>query len=74
MIAEAAHRHSDLMVFPELFATKHTGAPAREMAEPIPEGEISQTLGVPVGTSKARLHRAREMLRERLGEAMREYA
>jgi len=42
--------------------------------EGFPHGEISQALGVPVGTSKARLHRAREMLREALGEAMREYA
>ncbi len=42
--------------------------------EGFPHGEISRALGVPVGTSKARLHRAREMLREKLGEAMREYA
>ena len=37
-------------------------------------GEIAETLGVAVGTSKARLFRARELLREALGEAMREYA
>jgi RNA polymerase sigma-70 factor (ECF subfamily) len=37
-------------------------------------GEIAEALGVAVGTSKARLFRARELLREALGEAMREYA
>ena len=36
--------------------------------------EIGEVLGVPVGTSKARLSRAREMLRESLGDAMMEYA
>ena len=36
--------------------------------------EIGGVLGVPVGTSKARLSRARAMLREALGDAMREYA
>jgi RNA polymerase sigma-70 factor (ECF subfamily) len=36
--------------------------------------EIGEVLGVPVGTSKARLSRAREILRDALGEAMREYA
>jgi RNA polymerase sigma-70 factor (ECF subfamily) len=42
--------------------------------EGFPHGEIAKTLGVAVGTSKARLFRARELLREALGEAMREYA
>lgn len=36
--------------------------------------EIGDVLDVPVGTSKARLSRAREILREALGEAMGEYA
>ncbi len=36
--------------------------------------EIAQTLGVAVGTSKARLFRARARLRELLGDEMREYA
>ena len=36
-------------------------------------GEIAATLGVPEGTSKARLSRAREKLRARLGDAMKEY-
>jgi len=36
--------------------------------------EIAEVLGVAVGTSKARLHRARELLRGALGEEMREYA
>lgn len=36
--------------------------------------EIGEVLGVPVGTSKARLSRARELLRAALGESMREYA
>ena len=42
--------------------------------EGFPHGEIAETLGVAVGTSKARLFRARELLRQALGEAMREYA
>lgn len=42
--------------------------------EGFPHGEIAEALGVAVGTSKARLFRARELLRESLGEAMREYA
>ena len=42
--------------------------------EGFPHGEIAEALGVAVGTSKARLFRARELLREALGEAMREYA
>ena len=42
--------------------------------EGFPHGEIAEALGVAVGTSKARLFRARELLRETLGEAMREYA
>lgn len=42
--------------------------------EGFPHGEIAKTLGVAVGTSKARLFRARELLRQALGEAMREYA
>jgi len=41
---EAASRHSDLLVLPELFATKQTGREPREMAEPVPGGEISQML------------------------------
>ena len=36
-------------------------------------GEIAEALGVAVGTSKARLSRARAKLRELLGNAMREY-
>lgn len=36
--------------------------------------EIAQVLGVAVGTSKARLSRARAQLRELLGDAMKEYA
>lgn len=50
-IAEAAHRHSDLVVLPELFATKHTGVPMRDMGEPVPGGEIAETLA-----SSARQH------------------
>lgn len=42
--------------------------------EGFPHREIAQTLGVAEGTSKARLFRARELLREALGEGMREYA
>jgi RNA polymerase sigma-70 factor (ECF subfamily) len=42
--------------------------------EGFPHGEIAEVLGVAVGTSKARLFRARELLREVLGEEMREYA
>ena len=42
--------------------------------EGYPHQEIAKALGVAVGTSKARLFRARELLREALGEAMREYA
>ncbi len=42
--------------------------------EGFPHGEIADALGVAVGTSKARLFRARELLRQALGEAMREYA
>lgn len=41
---EAAYRHSDLLVFPELFATKQTGMQPQEMAEPVPGGEITRTL------------------------------
>lgn len=42
--------------------------------EGFPHKDIAEVLGVAVGTSKARLHRARELLRESLGEEMREYA
>jgi len=42
--------------------------------EGFPHAEIAEALGVAVGTSKARLFRARELLRESLGEAMGEYA
>lgn len=42
--------------------------------EGFPHGEIAEALQVPVGTSKARLHRARKLLRRSLGEAMGEYA
>ncbi len=42
--------------------------------EGFPHNEIAEVLGVAVGTSKARLHRARELLRGLLGEEMREYA
>ena len=44
LAAEAGYRHSDLLVLPELFATKQTGMEPRDMAEPVPGGEISQTL------------------------------
>jgi RNA polymerase sigma-70 factor (ECF subfamily) len=37
-------------------------------------GDIAGILGVPEGTSKARLSRARERLRATLGDAMKEYA
>lgn len=37
-------------------------------------GDIAAALGVAEGTSKARLHRAREKLRTSLGDAMQEYA
>ncbi len=42
--------------------------------EGYPHGEIAEALQVPVGTCKARLHRARDLLRKTLGEAMGEYA
>jgi RNA polymerase sigma-70 factor (ECF subfamily) len=42
--------------------------------EGFPHKEIGEVLDVPVGTSKARLSRARELLRNALGESMREYA
>ena len=42
--------------------------------EGFPHREIAEALGVAVGTSKARLFRARELLRQSLGEAMKEYA
>jgi RNA polymerase sigma-70 factor (ECF subfamily) len=42
--------------------------------EGFPHKDIAEALGVAEGTSKARLHRARELLRESLGEEMREYA
>ncbi len=42
--------------------------------EGFPHREIAKTLDVAVGTSKARLFRARALLREALGDAMREYA
>ena len=41
---------------------------------PCTQTYIAEALGVAVGTSKARLFRARELLRQALGEAMREYA
>lgn len=43
-VEEAAQRGSDLVVFPELFATHHTALAGREAAEPVPEGEIAQWL------------------------------
>jgi DNA-directed RNA polymerase specialized sigma24 family protein len=42
--------------------------------EGVPHKEIAEALDVAVGTSKARLSRARELLREALGDAMKEYA
>jgi RNA polymerase sigma-70 factor (ECF subfamily) len=42
--------------------------------EGFPHREIAEALDVAVGTSKARLFRARELLRDKLGESMREYA
>lgn len=42
--------------------------------EGVPHKEIAEALEVAVGTSKARLFRARELLREALGDAMKEYA
>ena len=42
--------------------------------EGVPHKEIAEALEVAVGTSKARLFRARELLREALGDTMREYA
>ena len=42
--------------------------------EGYPHGEIAKMLDVAVGTSKSRLFRARELLRDALGESMREYA
>lgn len=44
MIEEAGRRASDLVVLPELFATKHTPLSPSEAAEPVPEGDISQAL------------------------------
>jgi predicted amidohydrolase len=44
MLAEAGRRGSDLVVLPEVFATKHTGLSAAEAAEVVPEGEISRAL------------------------------
>jgi len=37
----------------------------------LPYEEIAQALGVPLGTVKSRLHRARKILQERLGHLMR---
>jgi len=44
MMAEAGRSHSDLIVFPELFATKHTELVGRAAAEPVPDGGICQAL------------------------------
>ncbi len=44
MMETAGERGSDLIVFPELFATKHTGIAGRDAAEPVPGGEICQAL------------------------------
>jgi len=43
-LEEAARRGSDLVVLPELFATKRTPLEPAEAAEPVPEGEISVAL------------------------------
>lgn len=52
LAGEAAARHSDLFVLPEVFATKHTGLSAQAAAQPVPEGEIARTLA-----DAARRHR-----------------
>jgi len=53
MIEEATRRGSDLMVLPELFATKHTGRSAQETAEVLPDGgEISRALSGAARTHK----------------------
>ena len=44
MMEVAGDRKSDLVVFPELFATKHTELVGRAAAELVPEGEICQVL------------------------------
>jgi len=54
MMAEAGRRHSDLVVFPEVFATKQTGLTGREAAEPVPEGEICRVLAE--GASEHRMY------------------
>jgi len=54
MMAEAGRRHSDLVVFPEVFATKHTQLVGRAAAEPVPEGEICQVLAE--GASEHRMY------------------
>ncbi len=54
MMAEAGRRHSDLVVFPEVCATKQTGLTGRQAAEPVPEGEICRVLAE--GASEHRMY------------------
>jgi len=44
MLEEAGERGSDLVLLPEVFATKQTGIPGKEAAEPVPGGDISEML------------------------------
>lgn len=52
MMGLAAERKSDLVVFPELFATKHTGMGTAESAETVPDGEICGVLSEAAKTWK----------------------
>ena len=70
MPAELAEREALIQAALDALAPDHRAVVVLKEFDGLRYEEIAATLGVPVGTVRSRLHRARRELRDRLGQVL----